>query len=83
MEQHPELVKELQDRGEFPQYLYASEKSARETEASVLRSLGDNLANRVIAREIALAQEMELPLDHPGSPVPTEFEQMRKDGFPL
>ena len=73
-EQQPKLVKELQDAGEWQEYLDLKVKSARQTAAFVLRSLGDNPANEVIAREIALAQELELPLDHPDSPIPNEFE---------
>ena len=77
VENRPQDAKELQDGGHFEEYLDLAEKNARDTAAFVRRNIGDGPAERVIAREIALAQETE------ESGVPNEFQMMREDGFPL
>ena len=83
IEKEPKKAKELQDSGTFQEYLDLAEKNVRETHREVARSLGGGPMADVYAREIALAQEMELPPGHEDSGIPNEFEMMRKDGVPL
>ena len=59
VDHQPEKARELQKEGQFQNYLNQKTQEAREVASEVLKNLGNGPAEKVIAREIALAHVLE------------------------